>query len=441
MRFYSAEELRRIDEKYHLFSEIIAYDPSSEEYQFQFSAKDNLCTRDMQTRAGSRILDGYRPPFDATSIARLREVGGVLVAKTHMDEFGFGSFNTNCAYGVPLNPYDEERCCGGSSGGAAAAACLLEDHLSVAESTGGSISCPAAFCGVFGFTPTYGRVSRYGLIDYANSLDKIGLISRSAKQIARFLPVISGPDPKDPTSQAQPPLEIREEEVKSIAVPREAVEGLNGAIRDTFESAVDLLKEIGMNVEEVSMPSLRFAVPAYYVIATSESSTNLARYCGMRFGLRSENFSAHYDDFFSDLRSRGFGKEAKRRILLGTFSRMMGFRDRYYMKALQVRELLKNEYTRIFKDHHLVATPTMPFVAPRFSEIEKMKPLEMYKADFLTVPPNLTGLPHVSMPAGYIGGMPIGIQIVAPHWEESRLVNLMLRWEDQIDLRFPEVRT
>lgn len=440
MRLYSLEELRRIDKRYHLFSEIIDRDPHYDEYQFQFSAKDNLCTKDLQTRAGSRILEGYRPPFDATPLSRLKKAGGMLVAKTHMDEFGFGSFNTNSAYGTPLNPYDRERCCGGSSGGAAAAACLLEDHLSVAESTGGSISCPAAFCGVFGFTPTYGRVSRYGLIDYANSLDKIGLISRSARQIARFLPVIAGPDPKDPTSQTQPPLEIRKENVRSVAVPREAIEGLNGAVLDTFESAIDLMKETGMDVEEVSMPSLRFAVPAYYIIATSESSTNLARYCGMRFGLRSENFSTHFDEFFSEIRSRGFGKEAKRRILLGTFSRMMGFRDRYYMKALQVRELLKNEYARIFKDHHLVATPTMPFVAPKFSEIERMRPLDMYKADFLTIPPNLTGLPHVSMPAGYIGGMPAGIQVVAPHWEESRLVNLMLRWEDEVDLRFPEVR-
>jgi aspartyl-tRNA(Asn)/glutamyl-tRNA(Gln) amidotransferase subunit A len=439
LRLYSHKEIERIDQTYHLFSEIASEERWREHHQFQFSAKDNLCTMDMQTRAGSRILDGYRPPFDATALARLRVEGGLLVGKANMDEFGFGSFSTNSAYGVPLNPFDRDRCCGGSSGGSAAAACLLEDHLSVGESTGGSIACPAAFCGVFGFTPTYGRVSRYGLVDYANSLDKIGLLSRSARQIARFLPVIAGPDPMDPTSQAQPALSMDGGKGGSVAVPLEAMKGLEASILDSFQSSMGRLEDMGMTVSEVSIPSMRFALPAYYILATSESSTNLARYCGMRFGTASEEFYKNFNEFFSGVRSKEFGKEAKRRILLGTFCRMVGFRERYYMKALHVRELMKIEYARIFKEHDLIATPTMPFVAPRFSEVEKMSPLDMYKADFLTVPPNLTGLPHVSMPSGYLGGMPLGLQMTAPHWEEGALVRMMLRWEDEFKPSFQEV--
>lgn len=433
--------LHELNERFHIFSEIIERDDDWEipEDGFHFSAKDNLCSLEMQTRAGSKILDGYRPPFDATSISRLKEAGGILVAKDNMDEFGFGTFSTNCAYGVPRNPYDEERCCGGSSGGSAAAVCLIEGHLALGESTGGSIACPAAFCGVYGFTPTYGRVSRYGLVDYANSLDKIGLLSRSAEQIVKHLPTISGKDPMDPTSCAQPELLLEGMEAKKIAVPREALDGLDESVSDTFMRIMNNMESIGMEVEEVSIPSLSYALPAYYILATSESSTNLARYSGMRFGVRNDNYNSHFNDFFSQIRSREFGKEAKRRILLGTFSRMVGFRDRYYMKALQVRSLVVREYQKVFEDHDVVMTPTMPFVAPRFDEIDRMRPLDMYKADFLTVPPNLCGLPHVSIPSDYINGMPVGVQVVATHWQEGMLADIMLRWEERFVPKHPEV--
>ncbi|HUV24079.1 MAG TPA: amidase family protein, partial [Methanomassiliicoccales archaeon] len=298
--------LHKLNERFHIFSEIIERDDDWEipEDGFHFSAKDNLCSLEMQTRAGSKILDGYRPPFDATSISRLKEAGGVLVAKDNMDEFGFGTFSTNCAYGVPRNPYDEERCCGGSSGGSAAAACLIEGHLALGESTGGSIACPAAFCGVYGLTPTYGRVSRYGLVDYANSLDKIGLLSRSAEQIVKHLPTISGKDPMDPTSWAQPELLLEGMEAKKIAVPREALDGLDESVSDTFMRIMNNMESIGMEVEEVSIPSLSYSLPAYYILATSESSTNLARYSGMRFGVRNDNYNSHFNDFFSQIRSR-----------------------------------------------------------------------------------------------------------------------------------------
>ncbi len=411
-----------------------------DEGRFHFSAKDNLCALGFQARAGSAVLEGYRPPFDATPIHRLKAAGGQLVGKTTMDEFGFGSFSTNSAHGVPLNPFDPDRSCGGSSGGAGAAACLIPGHIALGVSTGGSISGPASFCGVVGLTPTYGRVSRYGLIDYGNSLDKVGLLSRSAASIAQHFGTIAGPDPKDPTSCAQPPLAGKGRMPSSLALPREAMENLDPAVRKAFQGALPVLRGMGVAVEEVSMPSLRFALPAYYVLATSEASTNLARYCGMRFGRREEELNQHFNDFFTGVRSEGFGDEAKRRILLGTFCRMVGFRSRYYLKSLAVRQMLIGEYRRVFQEHDAVLTPTMPFLPPRFEDIRRMTPLEMYLADFLTIPPNLVGMPHVSVPCGYVDGLPVGMQVVADHWKEMDLLELAKGWEGAFPYTFPEVR-
>lgn len=437
-------KLRRINETYDIFSELIDPErlPAKELHcDFHFSAKDNLCARGYQARAGSRILEGYMPPFDATAVLRMRGAGGLLIGKTNMDEFGFGTFSTNSGYGIPKNPHDPERSCGGSSGGAAAAACLLEGHVALGVSTGGSISCPSSFCGVVGLTPTYGRVSRHGLIDYGNSLDKVGIMSRTARNLRRFLPIISGPDPRDPTSCVQPELDLGDRKTSSIAVPMEAMEDVRGEVRAAFDRVVEILREeFGATVRELSIPSLRFALPAYYVLATSEASTNLARYCGMRFGVLDEDVDRHFNDFFSGIRSSRLGKEAKRRVLLGTYSRMVGFRDRYYMKALSVRQAIIEEYLGVLKGFDLILTPTMPFIAPRFSEIEKMRPLDMYRADFLTVPPNLAGLPHISIPCGYNSSMPIGMQAVAKHWDEGRLISLAERWESGFEYAFPEVR-
>lgn len=433
------ERLKRLNEKYVIFSELIEELPSNPSFEFHFSAKDNLCTSDFQTRAGSRILEGYRPPFDATPVKRMRHAGGLLVGKTNMDEFGFGTFSTTSGFGVPRNPFDPERSCGGSSGGAAAAACLLDGHVALGVSTGGSISCPASFCGVVGLTPTYGRVSRYGLVDYGNSLDKVGILARSSSTLKRYLPIIAGPDPMDPTSCSQPELALRSAGIGSIAVPKEAMESIHSDVRYAFDEALDILKErMSVKVEEVSIPSLKFALPAYYVLATSEASTNLARYCGMRFGVKGDNIAQHFDEFFSRVRSEHFGMEAKRRILLGTYSRMVGFRNRYYLKALAVRQTVIRDYGKVFRDHALVVTPTMPFVAPCFSEIERMRPIDMYRADFLTVPPNLAGLPHISVPCGYAGSMPIGMQLVTKHWDEGTLVSAADRWEGTYRYRFPE---
>jgi aspartyl-tRNA(Asn)/glutamyl-tRNA(Gln) amidotransferase subunit A len=438
--FPTAEALAALDERYNIFADRLQDPLAFENWDFHFSAKDNLCARDFQARAGSRILQGYRPPFDATAIKRLREKNGLLLGKTNMDEFGFGTFSTNSGYGIPRNPFDVERSCGGSSGGAAAAACSMPDHIALGVSTGGSISCPASFCGVVGLTPTYGRVSRWGLIDYGNSLDKVGLLTRKASDLEKYFPIIAGPDPKDPTSLVQPKLELKGD-VRTVAVPKEALNGLSPEVARAFEEATGELRRNGVSVRTISMPSLRYAISAYYILATSEASTNLARYCGMRFGAMNEEFDQGFNDFFSETRSEDFGTEAKRRILLGTFSRMVGFRNRYYVKALQVRQLIIKEYGKVFEEHDAVLTPTMPFVSPRFDEIAKMKPLEMYQADFLTVPPNLAGLPHLTVPCGYANKMPIGMQVVRPHWEEGRLIAFARSWEENFHYRFPEGTT
>ena len=433
------ETLERVNSKYLMFHAKTS-DTDPGDARFLFSAKDNLTSKDMETCAGSRILEGYFPPFDATAIARMREAGGKLIGKTNMDEFGFGTFSTNSGLEVPRNPFDLERACGGSSGGSACAAAVFEDHPSLGVSTGGSICCPASFCGVYGIAPTYGRVSRYGLIDYGNSLDKIGVLSSKAGDLRRYINIIAGRDERDPTSCVQPELKDERAPVRSVAVPKEGVEGLSKDVEAAFTNALDELRRMGIEVETVDMPSLKYAMPAYYVLATSEASTNLARYVGMRYGRQDGDLSLKFDDFFSDVRSRYFGDEAKRRILLGTFTRMAGYSDRYYSKARQVREVVIDDYKRVLRDHDAVLAPTMPFTAPRFDDISKMSALDSYKADYLTVPANLAGMPHLNVPCGYDGdGMPIGMQFVADHWNENALFTMAEDWEKEFDLRRPEV--
>ena len=431
-------DLKAINDRYEMFTNFS--DASEGEGEFTFSAKDNLTSYDFETCAGSRILKGYRPPFDATPIRKMREAGGFLAGKTNMDEFGFGTFSANSGFGIPKNPYDLNRSCGGSSGGAACAAAVLEGHVALGVSTGGSIVCPASFCGVYGITPTYGRVSRYGLIDYGNSLDKVGVLSADAKDLSKYLPVISGKDPKDPTSCVQPDMPKTFRKMKSVAVPREAVEGVSGDVMDSFDASLERLRSEGVDVDYVDMPVLKYAMPAYYILATSEASTNLARFCGMRYGQQDGDLSLKFDDYFTSFRSKYFGDEAKRRILLGTFTRMVGYADRYYNKALRVRQSVISEYKKVFADHDCIATPTMPFVSPRFDDIAKMSALDVYKADFLTVPPNLTGMPHLSVPCGYSDGMPIGLMFTADHWNEDILLSEAEEWQKGFQIVRPEVK-
>ena len=433
------QRLKDINAKYGMFH-AMTDETDAGDSEFLFSAKDNLTSLDMETCAGSRILQGYVPAFDAAAIERMKAAGGMLVGKTNMDEFGFGTFSANSAYEIPRNPFDRERSCGGSSGGSACAAAVLEDHVSLGVSTGGSICCPASFCGVYGIAPTYGRVSRYGLIDYGNSLDKIGVLSAKASDLRKYITIMAGRDERDPTSCVQPELKSERRRMRSVAVPKDGIQGLSGDVEAAFNDSIETLRSMGIDVEEVDMPSFKYAIPAYYVIATSEASTNLARYVGMRYGVQEGDLSLKFDDYFSSIRSASFGDEAKRRILLGTFTRMVGYRDRYYAKARQVRQLVIDDYKRILQDHDAVLTPTMPYVAPRFDEIERMSALDSYKTDYLTVPPNLAGNPHLSVPCGYDGnGMPIGMQFVGAHWDEDVLFTMAEEWEKAFDMRRPEV--
>ncbi len=420
-------ELQKLQKKYDLFQCIgdmkgAASQPSL--FGLPVSVKDNICTKGMQSSAGSKILEGYTPPFDATCVSRVKKESGLIIGKTNQDEFGFGTFSVNSAYGIPKNPLDPTRTCGGSSGGAAGLAAALEmPHVALAESTGGSISCPAAFCNSVGLTPTYGLVSRYGLIDYANSLDKIGPVGKSVYDVALMLSIIAGHDTRDSTSIAKTHYDYTTHLGKNnlkgtkIAVPREYFMNVEKGVGKSVSKAIDALEELGASCREISLPSTKYALSSYYVIATSEASTNLARYCGLRYGLGIE-LSGNYNEYFSRVRSAGFGDEAKRRIILGTFARMSGYRKAYYLKAMQVRTLIINEFKSAFKKFDIIAAPTMPMLPPKFTEIRRLKPAETYQMDVLTVPPNLAGIPMISLPCAEM----TGLHLMANHGEEAKLL-------------------
>jgi len=378
------------------------------------SIKDCICVKNIESKAGSEILSGYKPVFNATIVSKLIAEGAIIIGKTSQDEFGFGGFSTNTKK-IPKNPHDTSRSCGGSSGGAAGFTSFTsQPHIAIAESTGGSIANPASFCGVAGLTPTYGLVSRYGLIDYANSLDKIGTIGKTVSDAFTGLFNIMGYDPKDSTSL---PYEInKDKKVKKIAVIKEALD-INKDIKDIVLSKLK-------NYDLISLPSIKkYGIPTYYLIALTEASTNLARYCGLRYG-NTLNLEGEFNDFFSNVRSKYFQKESKRRIILGTFARMAGFRDAFYLKAMKTRTLIIEEYKKAFKKYDILVSPTMPIIAPKFSEISKLSPLENYQMDSLTVGPNLTGLPHLSLNAGFYKKMPVGIMLIANHLQENKLKTL-----------------
>ncbi len=400
---------------------------------FAISVKDNICTKGMQSTAGSKILQGYVPPFDATVVERARKEGAFILGKTAQDEFGFGTFSTNCAYCVPKNPFDIERSCGGSSGGAACLAAAADfPHIALAESTGGSISCPAAFTGTVGLTPTYGRVSRWGLIDYANSLDKIGCIGKTVKDVALLLSVIAGPDKYDSTASQLPQEDFTKHLTGSIkglkiGVPKEYLD-VDEHIAKVVWDAIHKLEKMGATYSEVSLPHTKYALPSYYIIAMAEASTNLAKFCGMRYGAE-EELKGNFDDYFAEVRTKSFGEEAKRRIILGTFTRMAGYRDAYYLKALKVRTKVIEDFKRAFKKFDVLAAPTMPVLPPKFSEIAKLTPIENYMMDILTVAPNLAGIPMVSLPCGLIHGLPVGLHLMADHRQEGKVLQVAHAFE------------
>lgn len=402
------------------------------------SVKDNICVKGLQSAAGSGILEGYLPPFDATVVEKARKEGGMILGKTSEDEFGFGTFSVNTPYGTPKNPHDTSRTCGGSSGGAGCVTALADfPHIAIGESTGGSISAPAAWCGVVGLTPTYGRTSRWGLIDYANSLDKIGTLSKTVADTALLLSVISGPDRYDSTVLQTPPgdfMKYLDKDVKGlkIGVPKEYFgEGIDEDVKKVVWDAIKQLESMGATYKEVSLPHTKYSVSSYYIIAVSEASTNLAKLCGMRYGLQPpiEEVKGNYDSYFSHVRARGFTEETKRRIILGTFARMAGYRDAYYLKALRVRTRVIEDFKSAFKDCDVLAAPSMPVIAPKFSEIEKLEPLQVYMMDILTVAPNLAGVPMISVPCGEVDKMPVGLHLMGDHQQEGRIIQVAHAYE------------
>ena len=397
-----------------------------------FVVKDAICTENVTTSAGSKILENYTPVFDATVVKNLKESGATFYGKTNMDEFGFGTFSTNCAFETPKNPHDSDRVVGGSSGGAGAIVAAMDQPvISIGESTGGSITNPASYNGVIGITPTYGRVSRYGLVDYANSLDKIGVLAKTVYGAGKGLEIIAGEDKNDQTTSDRevPDYSDLEKTEGKLAVPKQylELEGVEKGVMENFKDSIEKLEEKGFEVEEVDMPLLSadVAVPAYYVLAMGEASTNLAKMSGMRYGLEydPEEFE-DFNEYFSEVRSQGFGEEVKRRILLGTYTRQAGYRDEYYIKAAKVRTKIINQYKEVFEQFDAVISPSMPNIAPKIEEAESMSPEEIYAMDTLTVGPNLAGMPMISVPNGKSEGMPTGLHIVGDHFEEKDILNI-----------------
>ena len=396
--------------------------------------KDNICTRGIRTTCASRILENFVPPYDATVVKLLREAGAIIIGKTNMDEFAMGSSTENSAFFPTHNPYDLERVPGGSSGGSAAAVAAREAPLALGSDTGGSIRQPASFCGIVGFKPTYGRVSRYGLVAFASSLDQIGPLTANVEDCILLLYVIGRYDEMDSTSAPIPtpsPEEMLSPKVEGtrIGLVEELFgEGVEEEVREGVLKSVEYLEEEGAFIEWVSLPHLPYALPCYYIIAPSEASSNLARYDGVKYGLRVE--ADGVIPMYMETRSKGFGAEVKRRIMLGTYALSAGYYDAYYLKALKVRALIKKDFDKAFKKFDILISPTSPI--PPFKIGEKIDdPLKMYMADICTIPVNLAALPAISIPAGLDShGLPIGIQFIGKPFEEANLLRLALAYEE-----------
>lgn len=391
--------------------------------------KDNMVQRGELTTCASRILEGYVSPFDSTVVERLQAAGAILLGRTNMDEFAMGSSTENSIYGPSHNPWNLERTCGGSSGGSAAAVAGGITAGALGSDTGGSIRQPAGFCGVTGIKPTYGRVSRWGLVAYASSLDQIGCFTRSAADAALLLQIIAGHDPKDSTSIPQPVPDYSasltgEVAGLTIGLPKECFEvsGCDPEVLDRVRSGVAELEAAGAKVVEVSLPHTRFGVAAYYLIATAEASSNLARFDGARYGRRAEGV-ADLNEMYERSRSEGFGAEVKRRIMLGTYVLSAGYFDAYYKKAQQVRTLLRRDFEAAYSQCDVIATPTSPEVAfPIGAKIED--PIGMYLSDIYTVSANLAGIPGISIPCGSKDGMPVGLQLLGRVLDEQTLLRV-----------------
>ena len=394
--------------------------------------KECISTKGLETTCSSRILRGYVPPYDAHVVERLKAEGAIVMGKTNMDEFAMGTSTETSCFGPTRNPWDLDTVPGGSSGGSAAAVAGDEAPCALGSDTGGSVRCPASFCGIVGLKPTYGLVSRYGLIAYANSLEQIGPLTTTVEDTALLMEIIAGHDGRDSTSAEKgsylPGLKEGIQGLK-VGIPKEYFgEGVDKKVEKAVWDAISTLEGLGATWKEVSLPHTRYALAAYYVIAMSEASSNLARFDGLRYGLRKEE-DQDWHTTYSEIRAEGFGPEVKRRILLGTYALSAGYYGRYYLKALKVRTLIKDDFLRAFKDVDLIAGPTMPIPAFRIGE-RINDPLSLYLADVFTVPINLAGVPAVSLPCGFAGRLPIGLQLIGRHFDEATVLRAAHAFEE-----------
>ena len=455
------ERIARLDPELHAFLHVTAEDARREARGWDdryardgeglpplagvpIALKDNLCTRGIPTTAGSRVLAGWVPPYDATVVARLREAGAIILGKTNLDEFAMGSSTENSAFGPTRNPWDRTRVPGGSSGGSAAAVAGGFVSLALGSDTGGSIRQPAGFCGVVGLKPTYGRVSRYGLIAFASSLDQIGPITTSVADAALLFSVLAGRDPRDATTADVPPSDPRADldggvRGLRIGLPREAFgEGLEPEVRTAVMDAAQTLRGQGATLVEVTLPSITYALPTYYLIATSEASANLARYDGVQYGLRLGGSDLY--EMYTQTRGQGFGAEVKRRIMLGTYALSAGFYEGFFLKAQRVRTLIRRDFEAAFAAADVLLMPTSPTTAFHLGE-KTDDPLQMYLADVYTIPVNLAGLPALSLPCGFSGGLPVGLQMIGRPFDEAVILRAAQTYERATEwhLRRPPV--
>lgn len=401
--------------------------------------KDNICVAGRPTTCGSKMLENYRPPYDAHVTERLKAAGALLFGKANCDEFAMGSSNENSAFGAVRNPWDQNRVPGGSSGGSAAAVAAGMAPLALGSDTGGSIRQPASFCGLVGLKPTYGRVSRYGLVAYASSLDQIGPFSKTVEDAALMLDVISGHDPRDATSDARPPTQITDTVVQSLSLKGIRIglvkeffgAGLDSGTRAALESAKTTLQALGAEIRELTLPHLSLSIAAYYLVATAEASSNLARFDGVRYGYRHKENGQSLSDMYRKTRSEGLGREVKQRIMLGTFALSSGYYDAYYTRANQARVLIAQDFADAFLECDVLLSPTSPTTAFRIGE-KSEDPLAMYLADICTVAANLAGVPAVSLPCGVDElGLPVGMQLMAPRFGEDVLLKTAYAFEQK----------
>ncbi|MBI2082329.1 MAG: Asp-tRNA(Asn)/Glu-tRNA(Gln) amidotransferase subunit GatA [Deltaproteobacteria bacterium] len=400
--------------------------------------KDIFLTQGIQTTCGSKILEGYIPPYDATTVEKLKQNGMILTGKLNMDEFAMGSSNETSSFGIVKNPWDLERIPGGSSGGSVAAVSAGECIAATGTDTGGSIRQPASLCGVVGLKPTYGRVSRYGVIAFASSLDQVGPLTKDVTDSALMMNLLAGHDPRDSTSLDEKVPDYTRSLIPDIkgwrlGVPKEYfVKGLDSEVEKSIREAIRLFEKLGAKVDEVSLPHTDYGVPTYYILAPAEASSNLARYDGIRYGYRQKEATTLID-LYKRSRTKGFGVEVKRRIMLGTYVLSAGYYDAYYLKAQRVRTLIRRDFEKIFENHDVILAPTSPTAAWKFGE-KTDDPLKMYLSDIYTINVNLAGLPGMSIPCGFTkSGLPIGLQLIGSHFQEEKLLRAAYTYEQSTE--------